>query len=88
MATENNQNEIEHEKQHIRTMFTKFFGSALEGFFIIQSNSNYYRNKDAMELLKLLLSLMGFSEEQKQELLSGFKAKTPHKKGVFGGLFR
>jgi len=31
LTAENQQSDITHEKQHIRTMFDKFFKSALEG---------------------------------------------------------
>ena len=31
MTVESNQGDIAHEKQHIRTMFMKFFSSAMEG---------------------------------------------------------
>jgi len=76
MTKERDQSDIAHEKQHIRTMFTKFLGSAIEG------------NKDSLDLLKLLLSLIGFTEEQKNELIAGYKTKSSTKKSVFGGLFR
>jgi len=75
LTNENKNSDSAHEKQHIRTMFDKFFKSALEG------------NKDAMDLLKLLLSLLGYTETGKNELLATYKAKASNKKGVFGKLF-
>ena len=45
------------------------------------------RSKDALDLLKLLLSLLGYTEGGKNELLATYKAKATGKKSVFGKLF-
>jgi len=67
------ENEVYHEKGGLKKMFLKFLESAFQ------------QNKDAGDLLKILLTLFDCTEKEKAELTKTYQAKA--KKGFLNKLF-
>lgn len=85
-----NANEAEekyrHEKEHLKKIFIKFVDSALQGYRMSLILLIIIRNKDAEELLKVVLTLLEVPEQDKALLIAGFKSKVS-KKGMFSKMF-
>lgn len=46
------------------------------------------RLKEAEDLLRVLLTLLGIPEQDRNQLIAGYKAKTAAKKGIFSKIFK
>lgn len=76
-----NQTQSVHEKQHLKTILTRFLDNLLKGATA----------KDTPELLKILCSLVDCDEKERAQLadqLNKLMSQTQKKEGMFGKLFK